>query len=238
MGQALDILQPTFHTEKWQAFRLMVVLSLLLHVAIFLSLTGSKGNKIGGKKVAFLDLTMSAPVTRPRPPAPLSEESRTPLPRQIPQETAPTPTPELDDLQNRIEKNLQGHEQSAAIERVSVGLGATRGFFRSLGEGETLREDIQAYYFELLQNINERWWLDKSIDRTGTRELVLNILIARDGTIVAKELIRSSGNPGYDKAVLKALEGVGHLSPLPQTYHGDFFLAPIRLVAPLNLLAS
>ena len=66
----------------------------------------------------------------------------------------------------------------------------------------------------------------------------MNLVISRDGTIVDKQLLYTSGNREYDGAVLKAIELVGPLSPLPQSYHGDFFIAPIRLVAPLNLLAS
>lgn len=237
MGQTVDTLQPAIRTWRPGAFRLMVILSLLLHVAIFASMTTVKGSRIGGKKIAFIDLTMSSTAIGSKPHAPL-RQSPPAVSGTVPVESSPPQTPELDDLQNRIEKSLEDPGRSGSIDRLSVGLGATKGYFRSLGEGETLREDIQAYYFQLLKNINERWWLDGNMDRTGSRELVLNILIARDGTIVAKELVHSSGNHTYDKAVLKALEGVGPISPLPETYRGDFFLAPIRLVAPLNLLAS
>lgn len=101
-----------------------------------------------------------------------------------------------------------------------------------------MRDDIRMYYFSLLQNINEKWWLDKNIDRKGIREVVMNIIVARNGEIVAKQLIRGSGNAAYDKAVLNALEAAGPLPPLPESYNGDFFQAPIRLVPPLNLLAS
>jgi protein TonB len=141
-------------------------------------------------------------------------------------------------MQDKIEKSLQPSANQDVIQHLAVGLGATRGFFKSLGEGETLRDDIQEYYLELLQSINQKWWLDKNIDRTGVRELILNIVIARDGTVVEKNLLRSSGNAGYDRAVLKALESVSTLPPLPATYNGNVFFAPVRLVAPLNLLAS
>ncbi len=114
----------------------------------------------------------------------------------------------------------------------------TRGYFRSLAEGETLRDDIRMYYFSMLQNINEKWWLDESIDRKGIKEVVIDIIVAKNGEIVAKQLIRGSGNAAYDNSVLKALEAASPLPPLPESYHGDFFQAPIRLVPPLNLLAS
>lgn len=237
MAQALEVMPPSLQSRGHQAFRLTVALSVLLHLVVLAGLTGSKNDAGGGKTIAFLDMTMSYPSAGREATAPVPGGPHPAVPQQIPAPTFSAPS-ELNNMQEKIEKNLQAPGSTSAIQQVSVGLGATRGYFRSLGEGETLREDIQAYYFEILQNINEKWWLDKDIDRTGIRELVMNIVIARDGTIVAKELVHSSGNTGYDKAVLNALKGAGPLSPLPATYKGDFFLAPIRLVAPLNLLAS
>jgi protein TonB len=233
----MDLLQPVLQPQRHQAFKLMVVLSVLLHMAVFAALTSRTPRQMGGKKIAFIDLTMSAPAASPATHPHLSAESHPAVTQKVPPPKAPAPT-QFADLQDKIEKNLQAPDNGTAIQQTSVGLGATRGYFRSLGEGETLRADIQAYYFDLLQSINEKWWLDKNIDRKGIRELVMNVLVARDGTIIGKELVRGSGNSGYDRAVLKALEGVGHVPPLPETYRGDYFIAPIRLVAPLNLLAS
>ncbi|GAB7026079.1 energy transducer TonB [Geotalea toluenoxydans] len=237
MAQALEVMPPSLQPRRHQAFRLTVVLSILLHLTVFAGLTGSKYGRVGEKNIAFLDMTMSYPAASPEASASVFRDTHSAIPQQIPARAISDPS-ELSYMQEKIEKNLQASGSASAIQQVSVGLGATRGYFRSLGDGETLREDIQAYYFELLQNINEKWWLDKDIDRMGIKEVVMNIVIARDGTIVAKELVHSSGNTGYDKAVLKALAGAGSLPPLPETYNGDFFLAPIRLVAPLNLLAS
>lgn len=241
MGQAPALLQLTFQSRTHQAFRWMVILSCLLHVAVFVLLTLKKLDGEGGKRVAFMDLAMIQPSVNPAMlSAPVSKPLTPPAvtaPAPVPEPTVPAPS-EMSKMEDKLEQTLQAPDNPAALQQVSVGLGATRGYFRSLGEGETLREDVQAYYFELLRSINEKWWLDKNIDRTGIREVVINIIITRDGTIVRKELMRGSGNMAYDRAVLKALEGTGPLPPVPDSYQGQYFLAPIRLVAPLNLLAS
>jgi len=236
MVQASKVQVIPLYSHSHHNFQLMFVLSLLLHLAVFACLTMGKSSRFTGKTVAFMDLTMTAPAD-PKADTPPSVPKE-PTPAATQQMFIPPPQSEMSNLQDKIEKNLQEPDNHSAIQQVSVGLSATRGYFRSLSEGETLKEDVQAYYFEMLQKINEKWWLDKSIDRAGIRELVLRITIARDGTIVAKNLLRSSGNRIYDEAVLKALEGVGSLPPLPESYNGDFFFAPIRLVAPLNLFAS
>jgi len=118
-----------------------------------------------------------------------------------------------------------------------MGLGLTKGYFKSLGEGETLRVDIKEYYLEMLQAINEKWWLDEKIDKRRVAPVIVTITIARSGELVNSVMTRSSGNRQYDKAVLEALAKASPLPPLPKSYDQDFFQAPIRLVPPLNLMA-
>jgi periplasmic protein TonB len=155
--------------------------------------------------------TPEAPVSTPLPPQPETATAR-PVP---PQET-------------KVEE-----QRSHTI----MGLGLTKGYFKSLGEGESLRAGIKEYYLEMLQSINERWWIDQKIDKRRLAPVVINITVARNGDIVASRILRSSGHPLYDKAVLAALTAASPLPPLPADYDQDFFQAPIRLVPPLNLMA-
>lgn len=240
MNQVIENMNPLFSQLNLKGFQRMIAISVLLHLAVFVCMVGGRRTEMGGRRVAMLDLTMSAPSLpravpdRPHAQAPTPQVEAPPA---VPATPAQPPS-ELENLQKNIESSTSAESEAVDVNKASVGLGITRGYFRSLGEGATLREDIQEYYFELLQTINERWWLDKNINRKGIRELVLNVIISRDGTIVAKELIRSSGDVNYDKAVLNALDGAGQLPPLPSSFTGDLFVAPIRLVAPLYLLAS
>lgn len=240
MDETIQELQTSVQTQtQGNFFGKMLMMSFLLHLAVSAYFLFSKYQGTAGRSMTYLDLSMTAPATSDTPktetdvPAPSTQQ---PIP--LPPTDLPT-TSEFDKLQNDLQQNLEsvGTKQET-VQQASLGLGITRGFFRSLAEGETLRDDIRMYYFSMLQNINEKWWIDKNIDRKGIREVVMNIIVARNGEIVAKQLIRGSGNAAYDKEVLKALEAAGPLPPLPESYNGDFFQAPIRLVPPLNLLAS
>jgi len=51
-------------------------------------------------------------------------------------------------------------------------------------------------------------------------------------------MMTSSGNPAYDRAMMRTLEASSPLPPLPESYRGDFFQAPLRFNVPLNLLHS
>lgn len=240
MDESIQDLQTSGQTQtQGNFFSKMLMMSFLLHLAVSACFLFSKYQGATGRSMTYLDLSMTAPATPVTSkavkvaPAPSMQQPTSPPPTDL-----PTTTPEFDKLQNDMQQNLASGAKQESVQQASLGLGITRGFFRSLAEGETLRDDIRMYYFSLLQNINEKWWLDKNIDRKGIREVVMNIIVARNGEIVAKQLIRGSGNAAYDKAVLNALEAAGPLPPLPENYNGDFFQAPIRLVPPLNLLAS
>lgn len=241
MGESIQELQTSAQMQTHgNFFGKMLMMSFLIHVAVSACFLFSKYQGTAGRSMTYLDLSMTAPAT----PVTSKAEKVAPAPStqrpiHLPPTDLPTTTPEFDKLQNDMQQNLaSAGAKQETVQQASLGLGITRGFFRSLAEGETLRDDIRMYYFSMLQNINEKWWIDKNIDRKGIREVVMNIIVARNGEIVAKQLIRGSGNAAYDKEVLKALEAAGPLPPLPESYNGDFFQAPIRLVPPLNLLAS
>ena len=218
----------------------MLVLSLFLHTAITFYVIFTPQEGIGTRSVSFLDLSMVAPASPVAVKAAIAPSAAPETLPDAPVEAPPVQIPsEFEKLQKDLNKAVESAKGNAeTIQQSSLGLGITRGFFRSLAEGESLRADIRAYYFSMLQNINEKWWIDKGIERKGLRDVVVNVIIARNGEIVDKQMVYSSGNPAYDRAVLKSLEAAAPLPPLPESYPGDFFQAPIRLVAPLNLLAS
>jgi protein TonB len=176
-----------------------------------------------------------APVTNPAKPA-VSGKYEPP----VPSPAAPVaPLSDLDKLQAHAQKTLDAATaRPAALQEASFGLSITSGYFSSIGAGETLRDDIREYYFEMLRRINEKWWLNRESHQAGRKGAVFYLVIARNGAIVDRMLMESSGNPVCDRAMLHTLEAAGPLPPLPNTYRGDFFQAPLRFNMPLNLLES
>lgn len=217
-------------------FGRMVVFSLLLHAICTTFFLLPPQGRIGETSVTYLSLDMIAP-------APSTEPQETAVvPEQA--EVAPTPPPatppvtELEKLQNGLQQTLAAADSKPeVVQQASMGFGITNGHFSSLSDGKTLREDMREYYLTMLQRFNEKWWLDKNVTTGGARGAVILVSIARDGSIADKNVVESSGSWASDRALLQALEAAGPLPPLPKTYEGNYFKAPLRFVAPLNLMA-
>lgn len=239
-----DPLQPPVYDQQARAnrnFLIGMTASVLLHVigtaVLFTLPQGSPARQ----SITYVDLGApqpAAPMTPTRKEAALQQDAvkpEMPLPpakpavAEAPLKTAqPAPEPTAQTTEARVA------EQPA---RTTLGLGLTKGYFRSLGNGETLREEVRDYYLEMLQAINEKWWLDERIDKREAGSIMVNIKVARSGEIVGSEIMVSSGNPGYDRAVLTALTAASPLPAPPANYRGEIFQVPIRLVPPLNLMA-
>lgn len=220
-----------------------IAISLLLHVAAasFLFLGNRGGDSF--QSASFIELNMSSPPTSGAFNSDQSEilDNLQPTEPTEPEPVNASPQSEVDKLQSQLNKAVEAASVEKAVEQTSkfsIGLSVTKGYFRSLAEGESLRDDIKSYYLDVLQQINARWWVDQKVTGNRVSAVMLNIVIARNGEILAKEIIQSSGNQQYDQSILNALGGLGNLPPLPESYRGAFFQVPLRLVPPLNLLAS
>ncbi|KAF0218920.1 MAG: hypothetical protein FD174_2436 [Geobacteraceae bacterium] len=238
MEQELQEMHTTAHARTaTNVFGRMLVFSLLLHVICSTALLLPKKSGLGGTSVTYLSLDMIAPA-----PSTVREETAVPheeaevIPNPPP--PASPPISELEKLQNGLQQTLAAADSKPeAVQQASMGFGITNGHFSSLADGKTLREDMREYYLTMLQRFNEKWWLDKNVTLGGVRGAVILVSIARDGSIADKNLLQSSGNQANDRALLQALEAAGPLPPLPKTYEGNYFKAPLRFVAPLNLMA-
>jgi periplasmic protein TonB len=217
----------------------MLALSLFLHAIAAVMFLSPRHGGFGMANVAYLDLNLEMA----QMPAPFKNPTKSTVaenaaPNKIP--AAPvTPLTELDKLKEHAQKTLDAAAaQPAAIQEASLGLSITCGYFGSIGKGETLRDDIREYYFEILRRINEKWWLNRDSHQAGRKSAVFFLTITRNGAVIDKVLVESSGNPAFDRAMMQTLEAASPLPPLPVTYDGDFFRAPLRFNMPLNLLGS
>ncbi|WP_224981500.1 energy transducer TonB [Geomonas agri] len=248
MQDAIDPLDPLCPLEEEQSPTSLnkqlltgLAVSLALHLVCAVALLGIPG---GGEParpaVTFVDLnTIPAPV----PAAPAVQPQPQPDPEpELPQEEAeplpPTPTPQPVQAAQPASPPPQAAQRQTSVEeqsRTTFGMGLTKGYFKPLSDGETLRPEIKDYYIRLLQGVNEKWWLEQKDQKVAP--IVVNLTITRSGEIIGSTILQSSGNIVYDRAVQKTLESAGPLPPVPPNYIGDFFQAPVRLVPPLNLLS-
>ncbi|HMN01381.1 MAG TPA: energy transducer TonB [Geobacter anodireducens] len=220
-----------------------IALSLALHGALYsvTSLLPRHVAGVEGMQVVSVDLSGSE--IRPVAPSP---------PDSLP---APVPEPVVaSDMSLPVENEQPPAEEAAPPPRAvepppspmvqappsPLSLGMSRGFFRGIAEGESLRSDVREYYFTLLETINERWWTVASASgmELGRSEAMLTIVMKKSGEMVDVQLVKSTGSPAYDRLILQAVQAANPLPPLPDSYTSELFLAPVRLVAPRGLLFS
>ncbi|MBT1075905.1 energy transducer TonB [Geobacter grbiciae] len=231
---------PHLHRPARTLFVGTLVLSLALHLsfAALASLFPGRLTGLASESIVMVDLTdAAAPLTKPpvgatavqRPVSPAQKQMVLPTPEEkaLP---APSPTP-MEELPPPV-------PPQTSVSSLSVGL--TRGFFRSLADGETLRGDVREYYFELVERVNEQWWDAASGTgmEPGRQEALVTITVRKNGELLDVRLIRSSGNDQYDRLIMDTLQAASNLPPLPDSYPGEFFQAPLRLMAPRGLLFS
>lgn len=220
-------------------FPKMVVISLLFHAICFVVAVSGNGTRRVIPSVTFIDLNMDDIVSRgpakaafSQPPADPANTDEKPLPKPV------QPSTESEQLRERLQNAVRSSaENPDAIQKVSFGLGMMNGHFGTLSDGKSLRDDMREYYLSMLQTINEKWWVNGT-RYEGIRGAIINVVIARNGEILDVRVIRSSGNPSYDRTMLTSLRAASPVPPLPDHFNGAFFTAPIRFNAPLNLLSG
>ena len=236
-----DTLQPldTIQIKPNKYLVLGIVVSVTLHLAcVYLLLSLPAGSPAPSPLVTYVDLNAALhPATTAVPPKDMTPPVLPPEPQTLPQVPANPPQAQHLEAPPPQPAAVQAPQVEEQRTHTSLGLGLTKGYFKSLGEGETLREGVKGYYLEMLQVINEKWWMDQQLDKRRLAPVVANITVARNGAILDCTILRGSGNARYDKAVLAALAAASPLPPLPASFVGDSFQAPIRLVPPLNLMA-
>lgn len=214
-----------------------LVISLILHGGVALFVMYCSVFSAAGKRSTNLiiqDIELSSPLTAPSQPltAPADRHNilpPTPSPPIVQETETPAPT---ESQPTTLEKNVQ----ESGLTSTPLGLGMSHGYFSMLADGKSLRDDIRAYYFEMVEKINREWW-DKAalLNEPLRADGIFEIIIQRDGTVVSLRLIRGSGSKAADRLIADSIIKASPLPPLPSTYEMDQFNAPLRIKAPLSL---
>lgn len=247
VDRELQQLHTVSHSRRTRdMFGRMVAISLVLHAISSVILLSPQRGAMNMPPVSYIDLkdmkfqepADSIPA-REQKSAEIAENKEIAEEREEPQPPPVEPLSEAGKLQRDVKQSLadaESHPES--LQERAFGLGLSNGYFSSLSEGETLRGDIREYYFTMLREINEKWWINKESRQTGLRGALINIVVARNGVILQKMLVRSSGNPAFDKAMLKSIDAASPLPPLPESYELEYFSAPLRFTGPLDFFTS
>lgn len=212
--------------------------SLTIHTVIFASLlVMSQQVSRTTRQALFVDLSSLRDPAATAPPLHPPTDSK---PRPQPSMMTPVAEPHAvyEPVSPSAEEDPQNSPPTQTAEPFSLGL--SKGYFKTIGDGTTLRSDIRDYYLRMLQQVNERWWENgaPSDEGAGKGEIFLTVTLSRDGDIVGIRLMQGSGSIDYDRRIIDTLRRASPLPPLPDSYRGEFFQAPLRLVAPLGLLSQ
>ena len=224
-------------------FLRMLSLSLLLHLALtpLIYLPGKRTGGVPFSSIISVDLaTVPSPPAQPPQPEPAPPAEAVPVEPVIPPLPEPvpkTPATDAERLNEQVREAVAGGKyQPELLAQSSLGLGLSLGYFSSLAEGRSLRDDIKHYYFALLRKVNEQWWLTGAGSIRTPRIPIITVVLSRNGDLVERFIEQSSGDREYDQKILQALDAAAPFPPLPPTYRDPFFTVPIRMVAPLNFL--
>ncbi|GFE58345.1 energy transducer TonB [Geobacter sp. AOG1] len=217
---------------KKNFFPLMLVTSLLCHALLSLFLL--QPHRVGDMipPVPVFDLTMTTPVI----PSPVVKPATAVQPVAAEPEAPASPAPRAAQTAQNTSTTTPAVPED--LHKSGIELGLTNGYFSGIGEGETLRDDIREYYFAMLRQINEKWWLQPGSHQGAAGNAIVNLVIAKDGVVVRSLLVQGSGNPVFDRQILQAVTAASPLPPLPESYGNDLFSAPLRFKAPLSLMSS
>jgi len=223
-------------------FARMLAISLTLHVISSVILLAPRQGAITLPTVSYLDLkdiSFGERVMTPPPDPTPAETPKETTPRVAVPDPSAAAYPEADRFEQDVRTSVsEAKTDPDALRERSFSLGLSSGYFSSIASGETLRDNIRDYYFQMLREINEKWWLNSGSRSGGWRGAIVEVVVARNGAIVDKVLVRSSGNRTFDRAIMTTLTQADPLPPLPEDYQPEFFRAPLRFVAPLNLFGS
>lgn len=216
-----------------------IVVSLTLHISaviliIYFSAFSSVDTQSSGLVLQSIELSpsISSPVQPLTLPPKHHQEMKTPSASL--DQVAENPTPESPAEPQSPAAEKSGI--SGGLKSTPLGLGMTHGYFSPLGSGKTLRDDVRAYYFEIVEKINREWWdkaalLKEPLHEDGVFELV----IQRNGTIEELRRVRGTGSREADQLIAEIIKATSPLPPLPSTYELDQFQAPLKIKAPLSL---
>ncbi len=223
-------------------FLRMIILSILLHLALT-PLIYLPGKRSGGTPPSVIAVDLSTvpspapPAPRPEPAPPTAPTPAEPVPPPLPEPEPVAPATEAEKLTTTLQEAVSGgKEQPDLLEQSSLGLGLSLGYFSSLAEGRSLRDDIKNYYFTLLRKVNEQWWLTGAGSIRTPGIPIITVTLSRNGDLMERFIEQGSGDREYDRKILQALDAAAPFPPLPPSYREPFFRVPIRMVAPLNFL--
>lgn len=185
-----------------------------------------------------VEIVAVSQMAEPEPPAPA------PKPAPIPEPVKPKPKPKpkvekpkprkpekpkwkpVDPKKIKIgkkvnEKPAKPSISSADIKRALSGISSPR---KSSGDPNR----FGYYYAQVMAKLHAAW-VPPSSGAAISRPAEVRFSMRSNGTVTARKLVTSSGNPVFDQTVMKAANRVGLLPKPPRDYNFDYVIVPFAM---------
>lgn len=210
--------------------------SLILHAAaavIIITNIGYNGVDKGTAGLVVQEIMLAAP--------PHATEIRARVPLTVPvanHADVPTSPPEIaKEPPTAASPSVTGSsEAEQVLKSTPLGMGMMHGYFSSIAEGRTLREDIREYYFEIVEKINREWWKNAvNITDQMRQDGFVEVQILRDGSLASVRTLQKTGSRQADDLLASIIRASAPFPPLPRTFEQDAFQIPLRIKAPTTM---
>lgn len=207
-------------------FRHYLKLSTAVHLALFVALIVSpllfnwRLRRKNRQFIQFVDLTVAVPEipsVKPadsiKPPAP---EPPKPVSKDIPEQ------PKIKKSTKKIKRPPPPKPKAPALSEEEIKKLLAAGAKISDRTSIPADEFPFAWYFALVrQAMYDAWDQPSSLSTSAglTTEVTLRVL--RNGTITQRKMTRASGSKLMDESVMKAVDSVARLRPLPPGFGGS-----------------
>ena len=182
------------------------------------------------ESITFVDFTVAIPGDTSVAP---TRELDDPLMKEKPKEAAS----EKDTITepSTLKKSSQIQKSTKKIKRPQGGTVAKSNLSaaeirRLLAAGARISDHTSVpmgdlweagYYNHVHERMYRVWSQPTSLSANAGISAEVMIRVQRDGTIVKRDMVRSSGNPLMDESVMKAVQSVAQLNPLPAQCPGS-----------------
>ena len=214
-------------------FYLCIVISLTIHIVLLNSVISVNPTTTSGAAISYIDINDIAVPSRH-----LISDIKPNVKPTEQQEPAQKPPA---DTNNTVRSNNQDPTTNAATNDLTspLGLGMANGYFSSLADGRTLRDDIRGYYFDILEKINLQWWQKAgTIKEVAQQDGIIEIQIGRDGKLFDVRQMRGTGSSVADRAIINAIAEAAPFPALPTSYELEIFRAPLKISKPSHLFTG
>lgn len=164
------------------------------------------------------------PEPRPTPPRPVPRDIPEPRPQPTPPPKPPPPRPRVEPSTQRVTRVQQppapARRPPLTADQIREQL--ARGLPAS-SASTSARDDFPGWYFAMVrQTLYDAWLQPSGLSAASGLTVHVLIRVERDGTISRRQLVKPSGNAAMDDSVMRAVESVRKLRPLPDQYRGPY----------------